>query len=148
MSFLILFACKSSSVYQSDYTFENHSWNRFKKVFFETPMNDTKSTYAIYVNVKVTEKFEFDKLSIRMTIYTPDKGERYSEHDIQIKGDDGKFKGEAEKEYRVIKIPLKKEIYFNQEGKYMFEIENLMSKYETPGIISIGISIEKVKSDS
>ncbi|MBI9039402.1 MAG: hypothetical protein JEY97_14815 [Bacteroidales bacterium] len=134
-------ACGNKVTYDSFEQFENNSWNRFNELNFEFPVD--KSTYNIYLTIKFDETYSYNELLINTAFYTPSGEERFTNYEIKVRDKNGEFIGENHDNNIKLIFPLRKNFRFSKEGICKLEIENLMTKIETSGIIGIGIIIER-----
>ncbi len=140
---LILTACSPDKVYEKHIKFENYSWNRFKAVQFEVPVEDIKSNYNFYFAIKHITQYPYKNLRINFTIYTPSGEVRTMDYALKLKDNKGDFIGKTTGDTCYISILLRKDFLFSKKGICKFEIDNLMPKIETPGIMEIGLIVEK-----
>ncbi|MBP7498082.1 MAG: gliding motility lipoprotein GldH [Bacteroidales bacterium] len=140
--------CKRDVVYEKQTIIENNIWYRIDRnhlLKFEAEIKDIYMDYTVYIKLRYKTSYSFNNLKIGFCMYSPENEERYSEHNLQLKNKDGSFIGSRSGDYRDFEFPLLKNIEFSESGKYKFELENLMDKYEIPGIMQIGISVKKEK---
>ncbi len=140
---LLLSSCTNKPEFEQYHKFDNHSWNRFKFVTFEYPVANPDQEYDIYIILRYLPEYPNNKFNFVFTIYKPSGEMRSSDHKTWIIGENGKLQGEKKGDYYEIKIPVSKGINFPETGTAKFEIENKMTKLETPGIVSAGLIIEK-----
>ena len=60
-----------------------------------------------------------------------------------IRGADDKFLGGCDLEICEANIVLKNELYINKEGMLLIELENLIPRMETPGLLGVGIRLQQ-----
>jgi hypothetical protein len=75
----------------------------------------------------------------------PSGEERIREYKLEVKDKEGGLLGEKKAGYYERFISIRKAMKLNETGLLKFEIENLMSKYYTPGIVEFGIVLEPSK---
>ena len=146
MIYILIFlmsACDNKIHYDYFGEFKNKSWNRFSELNFEFPVNESENGYNIYLLIKFDELFSYDKLLINTAFYTPSGEERFTKYDIKVKDKNGEFIGEKKDNKIEMKFPLRKDFRFSKDGICKLDVENRMTKIETPGIIGIGIIVEK-----
>jgi gliding motility-associated lipoprotein GldH len=143
---IVFSGCGKKRIYEQYKDIENKIWYRIDRnhiLTFEVPVKDTLSDYDIIMNVKYMKGYQFNDLTFIMTIYTPDKEEKDSKHTIILKGTNGEYRGKVKGDIFELSTPLFSKFRFNRKGTYKFEIENWMSKYEIPGIVKIGLIVQK-----
>ncbi len=139
---LLAVACNRNEPISQFHTFPNATWARFENLNFEFPVEDIEEEYDFTIILKHTAKFPADALSINVVMNTPGGEERIRDHNLFLKDRDGVFIGyETDGIFNRI-IKLREGMKFQEPGLVKFDIENLMTKYYTPGIIEIGIVME------
>ena len=146
MIYILIFlmsACDNNIHYNYFEKFNNNSWNRFSELNFEFPVNESGIEYNIYLLIKFDKSFSNDELLINTAFYTPSGEERFTKYDIKVRDKNGEFIGEKQDNLIKLKFSLRKDFRFSKDGICKLEVENRMTKIETPGIIGIGIVVEK-----
>ncbi len=144
--FLLLFiltACSPDKIYEKHIKFENYSWNRFKDLQFEVPVEDIKSNYNFYFAIKHITQYPYKNLRINFTIHTPSGEFRTMDYDLKLKDNKGNCFGKTTGDTCYISRLLRKDFLFSKTGVCKFEIGNLMPRVETPGIMEIVLIVEK-----
>lgn len=145
---LILAGCSSGPAFEQTTTLANNNWNRFHTLWYDFEPRNHDDPFTISLIVRHTPDVPFDVLQIMGTIHTPSGEMRYREYSIPMKGEDRLGTGELNEMQGSSEMILEKRIVlrddfvFQEEGKYRFEIENLMSKYDNPGIVSVAVVVE------
>jgi len=145
--FLALASCNRDEPVSWVHTFTNTTWERFEHLNFDLPVENTDKEYDISIVIKHTAKFPGDALSINVVMITPGGEERIKDYNLYLKGRDGVFIGyETDGIFnRVIKI--REGMRFHEIGMVKFDIENLMTKLYTPGIIEFGMVMEVAENE-
>lgn len=141
--FLFLYSCASSVLYETKITFSNDAWNSFDKLDFEFEVSSANEPCDVFIKIELTEDFHLQKLPLFLTLETPSGEVRTLEHSIKVMNNNGLIKGK--KQHGVWKLSSR--VYtgftFTEVGKSKIQIKNLHYKYQTDGIQSVGILIEK-----
>ncbi|NOX48906.1 MAG: gliding motility lipoprotein GldH [Chlorobi bacterium] len=143
VAILLLISCSDQKVFEQYHKFEKFSWNRFEFVDFETQIEDTESEYDIYLNLRHLPEYPYRNFDFNFTIYTPSGEMRTSNYEIKLYDNQGNRLSECLGDYCDMKIPVRKGFRFSEPGTVKFEIENRMTKLETPGVMEVGLIIEK-----
>lgn len=147
MILLVLTSCKRNEPVSQIHTFTKVTWERFEHLNFELPVEDLDAAYNISVIVKHTAKFPAEGLAVNMVMLTPGGEERIKDYTLILKDRDGNYIGyETDGIYNCL-INIRKEMRFHELGMVKFDVENLMTKYYTPGIIEFGIVMEKMEEE-
>jgi gliding motility-associated lipoprotein GldH len=139
----LLVSCANNKVFEQYHKFEKFSWNRFDFVKFEVNIEDMETDYDIYLSFRHLPEYPYHNIDFNFTIYTPSDEMRTSDFEIDIFDKQGERLSECLGDYCDLKIPVRKGFRFSEPGLAKFEIENRMTKLETPGVIEVGLIIEK-----
>jgi gliding motility-associated lipoprotein GldH len=125
-------------VYQK---FKDHTWSRFDLLKFDVPVNADEKNYNVILFVHHTKEFEFDALDFNMIMTTPSGEERIKEYHMEIRKKDGGFIGQCSKDSCEVSIALKKGLKLTR-GNLNLEIENLIPRLQTKGLLGLGIRLQ------
>ena len=136
---LILAACQHDNSVSQIRNFTDSTWQRFDFLNFDFQIETTDEPYDILVLLRTTEDFPSQALLINLVMNLPSGDERIREYKLEVKDKEGEMLGEKKAGYFERFISIRKQMKFNEPGLLKFEIENLMSKYFTPGVVEFGI---------
>jgi len=128
-------------------SFHDHAWNRFEKQKFEIPVRNISSPSELKLILRHTNDYPFDNLYINVITEMPGGEERIMEKDLRLKDASGNFLSDDRKGYHEISFTLYKELRFTEKGLCRVEIENLIPKIEIPGILELGLCLQKPQRD-
>lgn len=140
---LALSSCSRNKIFEKRHSFDQVKWNRFESVFFETDIKDVESTYNISVELRHHTLYPYPNLAFTIAIYSPSGERRIKDMDVPLRNADNTFKANGMGDMWDITIPVFENYQFNEPGHYKIELENRMPKFDTPGIIEIGLLITK-----
>ncbi len=143
VAMLLFTSCSNQKVFDEYYKFDNFSWNRFNFVKFEVNIEDTETEYDIYLNFRHLPEYPYPEFNFNFTIYTPSGEMRTMDYEIGLFDKEGQRLSECLGDYCDLKIPVRKGFRFSEQGIAKFEIENKMTKLETPGVMEVGLIVEK-----
>jgi gliding motility-associated lipoprotein GldH len=121
---------------------EKVSWNRFDIQNFEVPVK-IGDVLDFYLSIRHKSDFQYDKIWVNITFYTPEGTMRSRDYEFDLKDKSGKWLGDGMGELWDIDLPVHKEMVFNKAGTCRVRVENKDSKYETPGIIEVGLVVKR-----
>ena len=139
---LVTAACGRHREVSQFHTFRNAVWQRFDHLNFTLPVGNP-GEYDIYIVVRYTKAFPSEALSVNVVMNTPGGEERIKDYNLFLKNKEGEMLGENNNGVYSQVIDIRKGIRFETAGPLTFDIENLMPKYYTPGIVEFGIVLEK-----
>ncbi len=135
--------CQEDSPNEIYYPFNNEIWQRFNILSFELSIEKADKPYKIVLFARHNKDFPFKALDFNMVMNTPSGEERINEYRLKVKNRAGEFLGSCENEICEATIVLKKEIYITKSGLLLIELENLTPRLETPGLLGVGVRLEK-----
>jgi len=141
--FVFLASCQPGRVYEKHIKMENLSWNRFRIIEFEVPVEDISVAYNIFLAIRHLSEIPYDVLVITSTMYTPSGEERSLDYEVVIRNDDGELLGEGLGNFWDLNYQLRENFIFLDEGICRFEFEIKMPWPETVGIMEVGLILEK-----
>ncbi len=144
LSLCIPFACKKDAGLTVFHSFPDRAWNRFEKQTFDFLIENTSATYDMTLILRHTDDYPFENLYMHVIMEMPGGEERIGEYDFNVKGPGEEFLSRVSKGgYREITFSLHKGLRFAETGICRVEMENLIPKIEIPGIIALGISLQR-----
>jgi len=126
------------------HSFRDHTWKRFDILNFQIPIEKTGVPFDFLFFAHPTKDFEFDNLNFNMVMTTPSGEERIREYNFPIKNFNtfyGTCTGDSCEEV----IPLKTGMVFTDKGILKIEIENLVPRLETRGLLGVGIRMVEAR---
>lgn len=138
-------SCDSSRLYEKNIDFSNETWSRDSVLVFNVEVNDTLSVYNIYLNNRITGKYDFSNLYLFVNTELPNKQLLRDTVECLLRNPSGKILGKGFGDVWSNKIPYRMHIRFPQPGNYKFTIEQAMRVEELEYILDAGIRIEKAK---
>ncbi len=124
------------------FPFKDHIWYRFNKLTFQVPIQHPGHPCKLVFFIRNTSDFEYRTFDFNMIMDTPSGEERIREYHLQVKDAGGKFLGMATGDSITTSIVLRKEVTFDEKGNLKIEIENLIPRLQTNGILGAGIRLE------
>lgn len=143
---LSFWACDSNRVFEQNVDFNNETWNRDSILVFNVDIADTLSVYNIYLNNRITQKYEYSNMYLFIDAKLP--GNKTTIRDTVeciLRNPSGKILGKGFGSVWSNKIPYRQNIRFKNSGIYTFKIEQAMRVDDLNHVISAGIRIEKTK---
>ena len=140
---LATIGCREDNPNEIYYPFQSESWQRFNILSFELQVEKADKPYEVVFFARHNLDFPYRSLDFNMVMNTPSGEERIKEYRLKVKNPAGKLLGKCENEICEVMVVLKKEIYFNKSGLLVIELENLTPRMKTPGLLGVGIRLEK-----
>lgn len=145
---LCVFACGSGDVYKQYKELPGYRWARIEKgkslMFENIDISKANESYDISVMIRHTPQVNENKIKFKMLITSPSGSTRESVHEINLKDRNGKgWAGDALGDLIDVEEVCKRYTTLAEKGLYTVELVNMGTKYETTGIMEIGLRITK-----
>ena len=145
---LLLFVSFSSCSDRKDivfyYKFPDQTWSRFDLLHFEIPVEASENNYDVFLFVHHTKEFEFEKLLFNMKMTTPSGEEISKKYQMAIRNKAGAFIGQINNDSCEVSVSLKQGLKLTK-GKLIFDLENLVPRLQTKGLLGIGVKLHPVR---
>ena len=147
--FIFAFAsCQTNiDVFERNVSIPDHAWSSAFKPEISFTVKDTLARYNIYAVIRHTDAYEFNNIWIN--IYTKVPGDsvvRKQQLDLRLATDEKGWLGSGMDdifEHRIL-ITAQPEA-LTKAGVYIFRLENIMRVDPLPGVLNVGIRVEKAK---
>lgn len=143
---LIIFittSCKQDIFYEKIDKIPNETWNVNDKLVYEFEIKDSMAYYDIYVNVRNTTDYPYQNLYIFLTNQFPSGIQMVDTLGCVLCDPFGKWYGKGNGNMKENKFLLRKQVRFQQKGKYVFTVQQGMRDDNLKGIANFGITFEK-----
>lgn len=135
--------CDENLVLDRQLAMPDQQWHWKEKGFFEVNIEDTTCWYSMYVNTRITNAYPYSNLWVLLKSVSPSGDTSTARIELNLFEPDGRPTGLARGtvlEYRIPSIPR---MDFSQTGTWRFSIEQNMRVNTLPGVLDIGIALEK-----
>lgn len=143
---LLFVACDSSRIFDENIDFVNETWHKDSALVFNVNIIDTLAIYNIYMNNRITRKYEYSNLYLFINTELPNNQIIRDTLECILLDPSGKFLGKGFGSVWSNKIKYRSYIRFPFSGVYKFTIEQAMRDEQLEHILSAGIRIEKAKN--
>lgn len=141
--FLALSACTSPSVFDRNVEIEHQSWSNNNSKEFSVPISDTLNSYTLYVNTRHSLQYPFSDLALSIQVSHPGQQEKTYHLTLQLAESDGRWKGNGTGNIFQNQVLFLKNHHFTDTGLYTFKVKPIMTQNPLPGIVNIGLRVDK-----
>jgi len=141
---LLLAGCSNTPGFKETRTFDNHSWSRFKTLEFKVPVKQSGS-FDFDLDFTYDSVFNYDRLWVNITFYTPDGTTRSRDYGFDLYDKNGNKLGKEKNNGWEVSLPVIHGMLLSDTGTCRVRIENQYPKYETGGIVELGLKVSKNK---
>ena len=140
---LIASACQDNRVYESYVDIPNHEWNKDYAARFEVEITDSIQLHNIYVNIRNTGKYPFSNLWLFIKQIDPEGKMTEEKYECHLASDTGEWYGSGFGNIFDLQILYKPAVLYTKPGLYTFEMVQGMRDDKLPGIVNIGLKLDK-----
>ena len=130
-------------MFEKNTSIEKSIWSSTDKLNFDVMVEDTSVFYNVYFNVRHASIYPFSNLWVMVTTTYPDGTAQRQRVEIPLANDDGGWFGEGMGDIWDLKYLASQNARFNQKGKYIFTLEQIMREDPVPGIMAMGVRVEQ-----
>ncbi len=142
--FIFFSSCDTNNIYNQYVNIPDDIWNMQNIVEFNPDIRDTSSIFNIYVHIRNTGEYPMSNLFLFVKTTSPQGFFVKDTFECVLTDYKGKWLGKGFGSVWNNKILYKENVIFPSTGNYLFQFEQAMRINELPGIIDVGLSIEKV----
>ncbi len=140
---LFLNACEQSRVFDKNIAIGNNGWAYGQPLQFEVSVIDTTESYNMFINIRHTDEYPYNNLWINLTTILPDSSIVSSKVNVELSMPDGKWTGNCVDGICYNAVLIQKNFRMPQKGKYTFILDQDMRMNPVPGLLDVGIRVEK-----
>lgn len=145
VSFLIV-SCDTNIVFEKNHNLDPQEWNHSEVIVFEHHFADTVSLYDMFINVRNTTDYQYSNLFLFFQATFPDGTAYRDTIEVELADRHGKWKGRGFGNLKSNSFHFRREVWFPQEGDYLFTIQHAMRHEYLSGISDIGLRIERIQT--
>lgn len=143
-----LSGCDSSRIFESNVEMPDYVWDVKNKTSFSVDIKDTTQLNNLYVNIRHASHYQYANLYIFIVIKFPNGRLAKDTLDCVLADVTGKWLGDGLGDIWDTKIRWKQNVKFPIPGNYTFEYEQAMRIPQLPGIMDVGLRIERAEIKS
>jgi gliding motility-associated lipoprotein GldH len=143
MIMLFVYSCNPGVVYEKNEPIPGDIWNRYHIPVFEIEINDTLSLHDLMINLRNTGEYPRSNLFLFITAKSPGGASTRDTMELVLAGPSGKWKGKGYGSVWQNRFFYRQNVRFPEKGKYTIEIEQAMRLEDLPGILDVGVRVEK-----
>ena len=141
----VLTGCDKQTVFEQNQKIKDRSWSENNTLVFNVNIKDTVSFYNMYINTRNADTYRFSNLYIFMTTTLPQGQIEKDTLQLVLANDEGKWLGSGLGDIFECRILFKEKFHFINSGNYQFKLQQAMRLNPLPGILDVGLRIEKAK---
>lgn len=143
---IVLVSCDRNKVYEEYVEIEDNLWQNKNIVKFEFEVDDTATLHNVYINVRHATVYPYNNLWLFVKSSAPNGHTNVDTVECVLADNSGKWLGDGLGDIWDIQIPWKLSIRFPVKGKYIVEYQQGMRVDALPGIMDMGLRVEKAEA--
>ncbi len=144
--FFILFACagcQSPDVFSYHQEFENAVWNRFHFIELDVPVKDANQLYDLSIGFTHNDAYPSDHIEVNFTVFFASSGLRSRDYSFRLQDNNRQWTGTKSDEGYSTQLSIIQGMLFPEAGTHRIRIENKMTRYDLPGVVSLDFKMRK-----
>lgn len=139
-----LSSCDRNRLYEQFVEIPDYSWNNKNLINFKFDIEDTINLHNVYIHVRHASAYPYKNLWLFVKSSSPNGQVQIDTLECNLASDAGKWLGDGSGDIWDLKIPWKMNVRFPYKGRYSVEYEQAMRVDLLPGIMEVGLRVEKV----
>lgn len=146
ISGLFAAGCIHIDTFEKQATIPNQKWFYNYKPSFTFTINDTTSTYNLYVVLRHTDLYRYNNIWLRIGSKAPGDSMHFQNINLLLAEDNKSWEGTGMDDvYEVRKIISPGPVSFRKSGEYTFTIGQIMRENPLEYVLNVGLRLEKVE---
>ncbi len=142
--FLIHTGCTDpKTVVDQNSPVNDHNWAYPDKFKYDVKIDDEKTAYNLYMNLRVTSDYKYSNLFVLISQTGPDKKRTVKRYELKLANKDGEWLGEGSGNLYSYQASFLTDYKFPVIGTYHFEIEQNMRDNPLREVNDVGLRVEK-----
>ena len=136
-------ACKQTELYERLEPIPGGEWKSSYQPTFTFNITDTLSAYNVFVTVRHTNTYDYNNLWLESSLQLPADTLLTQKLDLKLAKSDG-WEGTGMDDIYEVRLPVtERPQRFPSTGPVTFTLKQIMRQDPLPGILQVGIRIEK-----
>ena len=145
LSVVFLNSCTTTGVFEKNVPIPGHNWESSFQPIIEFDLNDTSSTYGVYVVLRHTNEYNFNNLWVKASVKEPGSTEwKSQQYDLLLANNEKGWLGTGMDDIFEHRVLVQPKTRFLKSGKYQYRFQQIMREDPLQHVLNIGLRIEKV----
>jgi gliding motility-associated lipoprotein GldH len=133
----------NSAIIDQNSEIPNHNWTYLNKFKYDVNINDEKTPYNLYLNLRVTSDYKYSNIFVLITEAGPGKKTEVNRFEVPLANKDGEWLGKGSGNLYSYQAPFLTNYKFPAKGTYHFYIEQNMRDNPLREVSDVGLRVEK-----
>jgi gliding motility-associated lipoprotein GldH len=140
---IFISSCDSGLHFEKNIRIPGDSWNRHHIPVFELEITDTINPHDLMINLRNTGEFPRSNLFLFISARSPAGAYTRDTLELILAEPSGKWKGRGYGSVWQNRFMYRQNVRFPEKGTYIIEIEQAMRIDDLPGILDVGLRVER-----
>ncbi len=137
----LFFSCNRNVFYEKIDSIPNETWHIDSTLNYSFTITDSLQFYDLYVNVRNTIDYPYQKFYIFLTTEFPSGVTSIDTLGCVLSDPFGEWTGKGSGNFKDNQFLLRQKVRFQQKGEYHFRVQQAMRDDMIPGIANFGITL-------
>ncbi len=143
LTVLVTVACNGDVVYERNERIPGNEWSRYHIPVFEVEITDTLNAHNLLINLRNTGEYPRSNLFLFISATSPRGAFTRDTLELVLAEPSGRWKGRGFGSVWQNRFFYRQNVRFPERGIYTFEVEQAMRIDDLPGILDVGLRIER-----
>lgn len=136
-------ACDPNRQYEKNVTIKNYIWHSQTVPEFLVEIKDTSLLYNLFLNIRHTTHYPYRNIWLIVGMTAADGSSSSKQLEILLGDEKGMWFGDGLGDIWDYRTLIQQNAYFAQPGLYRFTLAHNMRQDPLPGIMAVGIRLER-----
>ncbi|MCS6991091.1 MAG: gliding motility lipoprotein GldH [Chitinophagales bacterium] len=136
-------SCEPNRHYEKNIVIKKYVWDSAFVPEFVVEISDTSHLYNLYLNIRHATHYPYRNIWLIVSMISPDGQQHSRRIEVQLGDEHGKWFGDGLGDIWDYQTLIQQHAYFPAPGLYRFQVIHNMRQDPLPGIMAIGLRIEK-----
>jgi gliding motility-associated lipoprotein GldH len=139
-----LMACNKIDVFEKNVAIRNHEWQSSFQPAITFNIEDTASTYNLYIVLRHADAYNFNNIWLKCTVIFPDSTKKSQQYNLSLANNENGWTGTGMDDIFETRVLIQPRTKFNRLGQYQFILQQIMREDPLEHVLNVGVRVEKV----
>jgi gliding motility-associated lipoprotein GldH len=144
----VLISCRQIDVFEKNTTIPHYKWDNKYKATGTFSISDTSAPYNIYIVLRHTDSYQYSNIWLNVGLQGPGDTMHFQKVNLVLADDVNGWEGTGMNDIWEVRklINVWNRSIIKKKGEYHFSISQAMRDNPLPGIMNVGLRVDKVHS--
>ncbi len=141
---LCICSCRQIDVFEKNTSIPHYKWQPGYTAKGTFKITDSLAAYNLFVVIRHTDAYKYNNIWLNLGLQAPGDTMFYQKVDLALGSDATGWYGSGMNDIWEVRKPVRQNTRFKRAGEYTFNISQAMRDNPLPGIMSVGLRVERV----